>query len=339
MIKAAVIEKFNAELKFIKIKTPNLLYGQVLVKNKFASICGSQIFEINGGRRNKKFLPHMLGHESSGVVIAVGKGVKKVKKKDKVFLSWIINSGKDAQAPKFQKGINSGKIATFSTYSIVPENRINLIPKKIDFKTASLLGCALPTGAGIVFNQINVKRKNISVCIVGAGGIGVSALLALLFFGVNKKSITVIESNTLRVNFLKTFDQFKEINFQSKIHNKEKLSKYFYDYVIECSGSSRQIELSLDIIKNNGKVIFASHPHKNERLKIDPFDLILGKKIEGSWGGLVKFDRDIKYLVKIIKKYKNIHKIFFNKTYYFNAINIAIRDMRLGKVIRPLIKF
>ena len=338
MIKAAVIKNFNEKLKFVRIKIPKLLQGQVLVKNKFTSICGSQIFEINGGRKNKNFLPHMLGHESSGVVIAVGKGIKKVKKKDKVFLSWIVSSGKDAVAPKFEKGINSGKITTFSNYSIVPENRVNLIPKKINYKTASLLGCALPTGAGIVLNQINIK-KNLNVCIIGAGGVGISALLALIFFGVNRKGITVVDNNLSRINYLKKFNEFKEINFQSTVYNKDKFNNCFYDYIIECSGKSRQIELSLDMIKNTGKVIFASHPHKDERLKINPFDLILGKKIEGSWGGLVKFDRDVKYLVKIIKKYKNINKIFFNKEYDFNSINKAIRDMKLGKVIRPIIKF
>lgn len=338
MIKAAVLENFNSKLRFVKIKLPKLLYGQVLVKNKFTSICGSQIFEINGGRKNKKFLPHMLGHESSGVVIDVGKGVKKISKKDKVFLSWIANSGEDAEAPKFIEGINVGKIATFCTYSIVPENRVNLIPKKISYKHACLLGCALPTGAGIVLNQIKLRKK-LSICIVGGGGVGISALLALLFFKVNKKNITIIESNKLRINFLKKFHQFKEIDFKTKIFNEDKSNKYLYDYVIECSGSSKQIEYSLKIVKKTGKVIFASHPHKNEKLKIDPFDLILGKKIEGSWGGLTVLDRDIKYLASIIKKNKNIVKLYFNKIYNFNSINDAIREMQLGKVVRPLIKF
>ena len=338
MIKAAILTNFKKKLKFVRIKIPKLLEGQVLVKNKFTSICGSQIFEINGGRNNKRFLPHMLGHESSGVVVSMGKGIKKVKIKDKVYLSWILSSGKDAEEPKFEKGINSGKITTFSNYSIVPENRVNLIPKNVDYKTASLLGCALPTGAGIVINQMCIK-KNLNICVVGMGGVGISALLALIFFGVKKRYITAIDNNTSRINYLRKFKEFMGINFQSKIYKKNIIKNCFFDYIIECSGKTSQIELALDMIKNSGKVIFASHPNKNEKLKINPFDLIKGKKIEGSWGGLVNFDRDIDFLVEIIKKYKNINKIFFNKIYDFNKINKAIEDMQLGKVIRPLIKF
>jgi ABC-type Fe3+-hydroxamate transport system substrate-binding protein len=46
--------------------------GQVLVKIHYSGICGSQLGEIDGAKGEDKFLPHLLGHEGSGTVVAVG---------------------------------------------------------------------------------------------------------------------------------------------------------------------------------------------------------------------------------------------------------------------------
>ena len=86
---AAVLFKTNSKLKLINLKVPKLQTGQVLVKIFYSGICKSQIMEIFGGRENKKWLPHLLGHEASGKVVQVGNNVKKVKPNDDVILTWI----------------------------------------------------------------------------------------------------------------------------------------------------------------------------------------------------------------------------------------------------------
>ena len=43
----------------------------------------------------------------------------------------------------------------------------------------------------------------------------------------------------------------------------------------------------------SGKCIFCSHPAYGGKINLDPFELICGKKIEGSWGGNIKPDKDI----------------------------------------------
>ena len=56
---------------------------------KYSGICGSQIAEYLGLRGKDKYLPHLLGHEGTGIVHSIGKNVKKLKKGDRVFLTWI----------------------------------------------------------------------------------------------------------------------------------------------------------------------------------------------------------------------------------------------------------
>ena len=130
--KAAVLFKLQKKLRIIDLKIPELKKGQVLVKILYSSICKSQLMEINGGRDNKKWLPHLLGHEGSGIIIKIGDAVSKVKIGDEVILTWIRSSGVESANPMYEfhnQIINAGKVTTFSNYSIVSENRIIKKPK------------------------------------------------------------------------------------------------------------------------------------------------------------------------------------------------------------------
>ena len=64
----------------------HLEYGQVLVDVHYSGICGAQINEIDAAKGPDKFLPHLLGHEGSGIVQEIGPGVTTVKKNDHVVL-------------------------------------------------------------------------------------------------------------------------------------------------------------------------------------------------------------------------------------------------------------
>ena len=82
-------------------------------------------------------MPHLLGHEASGIVVEAGPGVKKVKKNDNVLLHWMPGSGISSKGPQFRfknKIINSGPITTFSQYSIISENRLTKINDNLEKK-------------------------------------------------------------------------------------------------------------------------------------------------------------------------------------------------------------
>src|SRR3989338_2960707 len=84
-MRAAVLVELNRPLVVAEIELPKTLsFGQVLVKVQYSGICGAQINEIQGTKGPDKFLPHLLGHEGSGIVMEIGAGVKTVKKGDRV---------------------------------------------------------------------------------------------------------------------------------------------------------------------------------------------------------------------------------------------------------------
>ena len=179
-LSAAVLFEFNKPLKIINISIPPLKKGQVLVKIFYSSICRSQIMEIFSGRNNKKYLPHLLGHEGSGEVVKKAPGTK-FKIGDNVILTWIKSDLDESENPQFRfkkKKINSGKVTTFSNYAIVSQDRLIKKPRDISFKNSVLLGCCFMTGPGMVFNETKPK-KNAKVILIGLGAVGLGVLLAL----------------------------------------------------------------------------------------------------------------------------------------------------------------
>ena len=129
--KAAVLNK-NKKLTIEKLPIPKLKEGQVLVKILYSGACRSQLMEIEGHRGKDKWLPHLLGHEASGIVVKKHTKLKKIKVGDKAILSWLKNKKQDSKKIYFKvknKIINAGPVTTFSNYSIVSSNRVYSMPK------------------------------------------------------------------------------------------------------------------------------------------------------------------------------------------------------------------
>ena len=324
-----------------ELYTSDLSHGQVLVKIFYSGVCRSQLMEARGLRGSDPWLPHLLGHEASGEVISIGDGVNKVKIGDKVILGWIKGDGIEADGAKYTNStsqkINSGRVTTFSNYSVVSENRLVKLDDGVPLDVAVLFGCALPTGAGIVFNELKPLEDE-SIAVIGLGGIGLSALMALKEF--NPKVLIAIDISDEKLTMAKEFGATHLINSKTQNTSNEinKIIPNGVDACVESGGQIETIELGISIIKKNGRIYFASHPEQGKFIKIDPFDLISGKKIFGSWGGGSNPDVDIPRLTKNFKSGAfPLYKLITNK-YRLDQINEALSDLENGNVFRPLIE-
>ena len=95
---------------------------------------------------------------------------------------------------------------------------------------------------------------------------------------------------------------------------------------------------SLELVKKNGgRCVFASHPEAGKKISLDPFQLILGKNIKGSWGGKSKPDRDTPILADLYNKGLMPLEALLTKKYTLDEINIALDDLNNSNVFRPLI--
>tara|TARA_B100000029_G_C17556114_1_gene951719 strand:- start:615 stop:1649 length:1035 start_codon:yes stop_codon:yes gene_type:complete len=337
---AAILKKNNTKLLLKKIVClDKLSKGQVLVKLKYSGICGKQIDEIKGIGGKDIYLPHLLGHEGSGIVQDIGPKVSKVKKNDKVILHWIKSSGIESSTPKYtlkDKIINAGWVTTFNEYAIVSENRITKIPKGYPIKKASLFGCCATTSLSLVYNQLKLKTKD-NLLIVGIGGLGQIILQAAKNFNI--KNIIAADVNEVALKKAKEFGATITINL-----NKKKQIKYLDGIKINKSvvttGNIRAIETSMKLLSYPGICYLMGVPPKKSKIKINAWNLMHDQTLKGSLGGNARPQIDIPKFINLDKRKKiKINKII-HKTINFKDINKGISMFQSQKNTgRILIKF
>lgn len=342
---AAILTEINKPLQIEELTIPPLKKGQVLVEVAHSGICHSQLNEIQGLKGEDKFLPHTLGHEGSGIVLEIGPDVTKVKPGDHVVLTWIKGSGHDVPSAQYLKKdgtvVNSGAISTFLTHAVVSENRLVPITKEMPLKEAALLGCAIPTGAGIVLNSARVQPGS-SVAVFGCGGIGISAIMASSAIA-KAKIIIAVDVVDQKLDYAKHLGATHIINASNEDAIEaimELTERQSVDVAIECAGKKVSMEAAFMCVKDNGGLcVIAGNLPKGQKIEIDPFDLIKGKRIVGTWGGETRPDRDVASYVKLYLKGELKLNRFNLSHYQIGSINKAFLDLHQASVGRAMISF
>ncbi len=290
------------------------------------------------------WLPHMLGHEASGVVEAIGHDVTKVRVGDRVILTWIRCSGIDAGGSTFESSIglvNAGPVTTFSDFSVVSENRLVLLPDDVPMDLAVLFGCALPTGGGIVLNELKPTGGE-TLAIYGLGGIGLCALLVAAA-SARFSQIIAIDVMDDKLQFALELGATDAINAESVLSPITQILELTggrgVDFAIDASGKGTVIEGAFDAVRRQGGLcVFASHPPAGTRISLDPFEMINGKQIRGSWGGACEPDRDVPLFAEMYRVGKLPLEKLISTRYRLEQINDALTDLAAGRLLRPLIE-
>lgn len=320
------------------IELPPLKPGQALVEIKYSGVCHTQLLEVRGHRGKDPYIPHCLGHEGSGVVIEVGEKVEKVKPNDHVILSWIKGSGANVPGSVFDwKGqkVNAGAITTFSKYSIISENRLTPIPKDFPLKEAALLGCAVPTGLGVVFNTAKPSAGE-SLAVFGCGGIGLCAIRGAAISGC--VPIIAVDINPEKLKTAKMMGATHTID-ATKQNPVEEIQKICpLDYAVEASGSPVAMDQALKSVRpQGGSAIIIGNARQGQHLTLDPKELNQGKKILGTWGGDNIPDLHYPRYCNLIRYGQLDPAPLIGKTYSLSQIEQALNDLEQGQVLRPII--
>ena len=333
--KAAILTRLKEPLVVDEVDVPEPAFGQVLVKIRYSGLCGSQLGEIDGAKGPDRFLPHLLGHEGSGVILKAGPGVKTLKEGDHVVLHWRKGAGLESQTPAYQwKGaaLNAGWVTTFNELAVVSENRATAIPKDFDLRLASLLGCAVITGMGIVANDAAVKPGE-SVVVFGAGGVGLNVIQAAALAGA--APIAAIDITDGKLALAKEFGATHVINSRTESAREAVLRAVGAkgaNVVIDNTGVGEVIELSYELTHAQGRTILVGVPKNGERVSIDTLPLHFGKILTGSHGGEAEPALDIPHCLRLFAAGKLKLGEMITDTFSLDRINDAVASLRSGKI-------
>lgn len=342
-MKGAVLFDTGRPLRVIDgIIVPALKRGQVLVDVAYSGVCHSQVMEVRGLRGPDPYLPHLLGHEATGVVRSVGDGVTKVAAGDRVVLGWIRGDGIDAGGVTYRwngRTINAGAVTTFNEQAVVSENRVTPLPVDMPMDVGVLFGCAIPTGAGMACNEVQIT-SGANVAVIGVGGVGALTLCYARTF--SPAALIAVDIHDSRLQFARELGATQTINAAREDCLDRILAETGgegVDFAIDAAGLTETIEMAFRAVRRNGGVcVFASHPKKGSTISLDPFELINGKQIRGSWGGGTQPDRDIPRYFAMSKQYGLPLDSLLTKRYRLNDINESLSDLEVGQVLRPLIE-
>jgi len=342
-MRAAVLVELNRPLEMAELRMPDqLAFGQVKVKLLYSGICGAQINEIEGAKGPDKFLPHLLGHEGSAVVLDIGPGVKTVRKGDHVVMHWRPSDGLQCDPPVYDwngRKVNAGWVTTFNDYSIVSENRVTPIPADFDMRLAPLFGCAVTTAMGVINRDAKVEIGQ-SVVIFGVGGVGVNVVQSAALASANPIiAVDVVDS---KLEWVKTFGATHAFNSARTPNLAEEIRKIVgprgADVVIDTTGRAKVIELAYDLTQPDGRTVCVGVPRKGDNISIYSLPLHFNKVLTGSHGGDSRPHIDIPRYIGLIKAGKMTLEGLVTHEFPLAEINDAITLVKKGEAGRVLLR-
>jgi S-(hydroxymethyl)glutathione dehydrogenase/alcohol dehydrogenase len=338
---AAILYEINKPLIVDEVEIPPLKKGQVIVELAYSGICRSQMGEWMGFRGPDPYLPHLLGHEGSGIVCDIHPSVTKIKPGDHVVLSWMCGKGIEAGGTSYgwrNKTVSAGGVTTFIEKAVISENRITPIPNNFSLKVAALMGCAGLTGVGMVKRVAKVSAGR-TVCIIGLGGVGLCALAASIALKAEK--IIAVDRHTHKLQRAVDFGAHHAISTKEV-----NLTQYVMDitmgegadYVFETAGTVNAIHDAFNITRSKGGLcVICGNPPIKARLKIDPYELMKGKTITGTSGGECIPDEDIPYLIELYQSKQLKLDDIITDIFRLESINDAFELHLNGHVGRGVI--
>ncbi len=260
MMKAAMLYGVK-DLRVEDVDVPNVGAGEVLVKIKAATTCGTDVKIFQRGYIEKIIkLPTIFGHEWAGEVVEVGGNLDWPKKGMRVRAG---NSAPCLHCKMCQKGkynLCENMIwlwGAYAEYIRVPARTVLVnmqeVPSHVSFEEAAItepLACVLH---GV--EEANVKLGD-TVAIIGAGPIGLLHLLTVKKMGAEK--VVMIDLVDERLNVARELGADETIN-AGKGDVTEKVRQlaggYGADVVIEAIGSPVTWEQALKLARKGGTVL------------------------------------------------------------------------------------
>ena len=332
--------------------------GEVLVKIESAGICHSDLSVVNGTRPRP--LPLVAGHESAGVVVEVGAGVKGLKVGDHVTSVFLPSCGKCTECttgtPAFcSVGASSNArgemigggsrisfngtpvshyngVSCYSQYAVLDERSLIKLPEDIPFDIAALFGCALLTGIGAVRNSAHAKPGQ-SLGVWGLGGVGLSALIGAV---ISKASpifaIDPVESKRKLA---------LELGADFALDPSENLRDHLPAGVlvaIECAGRADTLKAAYEATSRGGTTVTVGLPPATEMLSISALSLVSDvKTIRGSYLGSANPRIDIPEFVDFWRAGSLPVEKLLTSVSPMAQVNEAMDALQSAQVVRQVI--
>ena len=249
----------NKDVRLEEMPKPKIGPGELLVKVMASGICGSDVMEWYRIKR----APIVLGHEITGEIAEVGKGVRRYKVGDRVFVSHHVPCNKCKYCLDGQHTVCETLRTTnfdpggFAEYVRVPkinvENGTYLLPKEISFEEGTFIE---PLACAVRGQRIANVKPGHTVLVMGSG---IAGLLHIkLARAIGARRIIAADINEYRLKAAKKFGADAVINAKEDVPAKLRQlnENRLADRVIVCTGALPAINQALQSVDKGGTILF-----------------------------------------------------------------------------------
>jgi alcohol dehydrogenase len=249
-----------------------------VIKVLKTTICGTDLHILKGDVPTVEE-GRILGHEGVGVIEEIGSGVQNFKPGDKVLISCITSCGKcdNCKRGLYAHCEDGGWIlghtidGTQAEYVRIPyaDTSLHPIPKGMDEEAMVMLSDILPTGFEIGVLNGSVKPGD-TIAIIGAGPVGLSALLTAQFY--SPAEIIMVDLDDHRLEISQQFGATRLINSSDgrAVQNIMELTDgKGVDVVIEAVGIPATFDICQEVVKPGGNIANVGVHGKSVELHIE----------------------------------------------------------------------
>ena len=339
--------------------------GEVLVKMAAAGLCHSDLSVINGDRPRP--LPMALGHEASGIVEAVGPMVDDLEKGDHVVFVFVPSCGHCAPCSEGRPALCepgaahngagdllsgarrlslNGKpinhhcgVCAFSEYAVASRRSLVKIDRETPLDIAAMIGCAVITGAGAVFNTGALKPGG-SAAVVGLGGVGLAAVMGAAAAGA--ETIVAVDRLDDKLAFARELGATHTFNADDNdlVAKVKEATRGGVEAAFEFAGSARALEASYMMTRRGGTTVTAGLPNPKAMLSLPAVTLTAEERtLRGSYLGSGVPARDILRFLGLHRRGKMPVEKLLTRRITLDEINDGFDRLADGAAIRQIVTF
>ena len=363
--KAVICRELNKPVVVEEITVDSPKRGEVMVKLAACGVCHSDLSATNGTIALPP--PLVLGHEAGGEVIEVGEGVVGLAAGEHVVSSFIYmcgkcrfcSSGRPVLCLEQHKAFTTplegtsrthdeagkplgifsgcGVMAEYATVSV--ENVVKIDPK-IPLDRAALVGCAVTTGVGAVFNTAHVEPGS-TVAVFGCGGVGLNVIQGAAIAGAER--IIAIDTMEGKLGMAKQFgatDTLLAKPGEDVAKALKKMTGIGPDYAFECVGTGALAETAYRAIRRGGKAVVVGVARPTDAMSFKPMTMVFEEKtLQGSYFGSSVPRIDFPKMLHLYMAGKLKLDELITRRYSIDEAPLAFADLESGKNARGVIVF
>lgn len=363
--KAVICRELNKPVVVEEVGVDGPRRGEVTVKIAACGVCHSDLSATNGTIALPP--PLVLGHEAAGEVVEVGEGVTGLAAGDHVVSSFVYMCGKcrfcaggrpvlcveqgkaltttPEGTPRVHDkagkplGIFSG-CGVMAEYATLSEDNLVKIDKRIPLDRAALVGCAVTTGVGAVFNTARVEPGS-SVAVFGCGGVGLNVVQGAAIAGAER--IIAIDTLQEKLDMAKAFgatDTILSRPGEDVAKALKKMTGGGPDYAFECVGAGALAETAYRAIRRGGKALIVGVARPTDSASFKPMGMVFEEKtLQGSYFGSSVPRIDFPRLLQLYMAGKLKLDELITRRYAIAEAPQAFADLESGRNARGVIVF